>query len=182
VPPRKWAPRTRSRFTGPVYRYINHEYTDPMDGTPSMRRGGRWNARGTFPVVYTNCSTQVAIANLWHKYEGEVGQPWDESEEEQADLYEIRVDQEGLVDVVSPAGIAGVGLPITYPLGVPHRTTQPIGQRLNREQRPGVWCRSAALPTDEEIALFTDFASKGRVQTPPKRLWEWFPVPKDWKG
>jgi RES domain-containing protein len=150
-----------------------------MDGRPSMRRGGRWNARGTFPVTYTSCSVDVAIANLWRKYEDEVGQPWDESEEEQADLYEIQIDQEGLVDIASAKGIAGVGLPPAYPRGVSHRTTQPTGRRLHRERRPGIWCRSAALPAGEEVALFTDFASQGRAQTPPKRLCEWFPIPKN---
>jgi RES domain-containing protein len=124
VPQRKWAPLTRGRFTGIVYRYVNHKHTNPMDGTHSMRRGGRWNAPGSFPVVYTSCSTEVAVANIWRRYEGEVGEPWDESEEEQADLYEIHVDQEGLADIVSPAGIAGVGLPTTYPDGVPHTNTR----------------------------------------------------------
>jgi RES domain-containing protein len=179
VPRRKWAPRTRGRFAGPVYRYINHRDTDPLDGRPSMRRGGRWNAPGTFAVVYTSCSLDVAVANLWRRYEGEVAQPWEESEEEQADLYEIQIDQAGLVDLVSADGIAGVGLPSTYPSGVSHATTRPIGRRLHRERRPGIWCRSAALASGEEVALFTDFASRGRVARPPRRLWEWFPVPRD---
>lgn len=181
MPRRKWNVRIRERFAGPVYRYINHRYNEPMDGRPSMRRGGRWNAPGSFPVVYTSCSIDVAVANLWRRYEGEVAQPWDESEEEQADLYEIQIDQDGLVDIASPAGIAGVGLPSTYPSNVPRTTTQPIGRRLHREGRPGVWCRSAALPSGQEVALFTEFASPMTVRIPPKRLWEWFPVPNDEK-
>jgi hypothetical protein len=130
-------------------------------------------------VVYTSCSVDVAIANLWRKYEGEVAQPWEESDEEQADLYEIQIDQDGLIDMASADGIAGVGLPPTYPRDVPHSVTQPIGRRLYEERRPGIWCRSAALTTGEEVALFTDFASQGRIRLPPKRLWEWFPVPGD---
>lgn len=148
-----------------------------MDGSHSMRRGGRWNAPGAFPVVYTSCTDEVAIANLWRQYEHEVGQPWDVSEEFQADLYEIHLDQDGLVDIVSSEGLAGVGLPATHPKDVSHTVTQPIGGRLHGERRPGVWARSAALPEGEEIALFTDYCNEVTVVSGPKRLWEWFPVP-----
>lgn len=152
-----------------------------MDGTYSMERGQRWNPKGSFPVVYTNCSVDVAIANLWHKFEGEVGSPWDVAEEKQADLYEIPIEQPGLVDITTPDGIAGVGLPETYPTSVAKRTTQRIGARLHSERRPGVWCRSAAHPAGEEVALFTDFSAPATPRRPPKRLWEWFPVPEEWK-
>jgi len=38
-----------------------------------------------------------------------------------------------------------------------------------------------ALPAGEEVALFTDFAEPATPRRPPKRLWEWFPVPHEWQ-
>jgi len=181
VPPRRWSPRTRGPFIATVYRYIPHAGSDPMDGRHSMTRGGRWNAPGSFPVVYTNCSIDVAIVNLWRQFRSEVGQPWEVAEEKQADLYEIDLDQPGLIDVVSPGGIAGIGLPAAYPDAAPRSLTQRIGRRLHQERRPGVWCISAALRSGREIALFTDYCAPGTVRRPPKRLREWFPVPDEWK-
>jgi len=180
-PPKKWAPQTRVRFTGLVYRYIPHSGANPMDGTYSMRRGQRWNARGSFPVVYTNCTVEVAINNIWHQHKGESGRPWEVDSERQPDLYEIQMDQDGLVDIVTAVGVAAVGLPVEYPDGVPYSTTQPIGQLLYNEKRPGIWCRSAAQEDGEEIALFTDYCNSPHNVSPPKRFWEWFPVPEDWK-
>jgi len=179
---RKWAPRLREPFVGTVFRYIPHGGDDPMDGTYSMKEGKRWNAKGSFPVVYTNCSLEVAIANLWHQFEDEAGAPWDVAEEKQADLFEIPLSQPGLIDVVSPEGIAGIGLPATYPMGVSWRTTQRIGARLHGERRPGIWCKAAAHPAGEEIALFTDFCETATPRRPAQRLWEWFPVPEEWKS
>ncbi|MBI4279373.1 MAG: RES family NAD+ phosphorylase [Armatimonadetes bacterium] len=144
-----------------------------------MRLGGRWNPPHSFPVLYTSCSREVAVANLWHRFEGEAIQPWEVAEERQADLYELRVSQAGLVDILTAEGIAGVGLPQRYPEGVGHELTQPVGRRLHGEGRPGVWCRSAALPTGQEIALFFEFAERPAIIGPPHRLWEWFPVPED---
>lgn len=177
----KWAPRSREPFVGPVYRYIPHSGDNPLDGTYSMKEGKRWNAKGSFPVVYTNCSLEVAIANLWHQFEGEAGDPWDVAEEKQADLYEIPLSQPGLVDIVSPEGIAGVGLPPAYPAGVRWSATQRLGSRLHAERRPGVWCSSAADPAGQEVALFTNFSEPATPRRPPKRLWEWFPVPDEWR-
>jgi hypothetical protein len=79
--------------------------------------------------------------------------------------------------VVTDAGIAGVGLPASYPEGVRYATTQPVGLRLHGELRPGVWCRSAALSTGQEIALFLEYSARPRVAGTPLRLADWFPVP-----
>ena len=176
-----WAPRLSPPFNGTVYRYTPHSATDPLDGSFAMRSGGRWNPPNSFPVLYTSCSLDGAIANLWDRFEGEAVQPWEVAEERQADLHELRVSQSNLVDVVTPEGVAGVLLPPSYPEGVGHDQTQPVGTRLHGEGRPGVWCRSAALPKEREIALFLEFADRPERTGAPKRLWEWFPVPEDQK-
>src|SRR5713226_1945238 len=175
--PRRWNPQQRPRFHGSVFRYVPHHATNPADGSFAQIHGGHWNPPGTFAVLYTSCSRDVVIANLWRKHEGRAFQPWELAEEDQPDLYELEVDQEGLVDVATDTGIAGVGLPASYPIGVDYTRTQPIGLRLHREQRPGVWCRSAARPTGQEIALFLDYSARPRLVDTPLRLPEWFPVP-----
>ena len=85
-----WAPRLSPPFNGTVYRYTSHSATDPLDGSFAMRSGGRWNPPNSFPVLYTSCSLDVAIANLWHRFEGEAVQPWEVAEERQADLHVTR--------------------------------------------------------------------------------------------
>jgi hypothetical protein len=125
----------------------------------------------------------VAIANLRRRHRGAPFQPWELDEADQADLYGLDVDQDRLVDALSDTGLAGVGLLPTYPDQVGHNVTQPIGERLYRETYAGVWCRSAADRTGEEIALFVnaEHAAIPTVAGPPRRLWEWFPVPDEWK-
>lgn len=109
----------------------------------------------------------------------ETFQPWELAEEDQEDLYDLEVDQETLADAVTEPGLAGLGLPVTYPDRVDYDITQPIGARLHEELYAGVWCRSAADPTGEEIALFLDHAATPRVVGRPRRLAEWFPVPSE---
>ncbi len=174
-----WFPRTRPPFSGSAFRYIPHVGVDPTDGQYSMREGGRWNAPGSFLVVYTSCSREVAIANLWHKYAGESFQPWQVSEERQADLFELEITQDGLIDIVSQPGVAGVGLPAVYPEGVSHAAMQHVGQRLYDDGRPGIWCISAVLPKGREIALFTEYSNPPTAIRGPERLWEWFPIPPE---
>ncbi len=184
----KWAPQER-RYNGRGFRYVLHHATerDPdmaaVDGTYAQREGGRWNPPGSFPVLYTSCTEAVAIANLRHRYRGSPFQPWELDEADQADLYGLDVDQDRLVDAVSNAALAGIGLPSTYPDNVGHEITRPIGARLYAETNAGVWCRSAADRTGEEVALFVDedHAAIPTVAGPPQRLWEWFPVPNEWK-
>jgi len=178
-PPPDWAPRPRLPYNGRVHRYIPHNAADALDGSFAMRLGGRWNPSNSFPVLYTSCAVDVAVANLWHKFEGEAAQPWEVAEEKQADLYELQIDQPDLIDAVTLPGLAGIGLPDSYPVGIGHEQTRPIGVRLHHEKRPGIWCRSAALSKGEEIALFLESSNRPTLVGHAKRLWEWFPVPDD---
>jgi len=168
-----------------VFRYLPHHATlkDPdkaaLDGTYAKERGGRWNPPASFPTLYTSCTEAVAIANLQHKHRGLSFQPWELAEEHQPDLYALHVDQDRLVDVVSASGLAGIDLPATYPDKIGHSVTQPIGARLHGERYAGVWCRSAADPTGQEVALFLDHAATPSVAGPARRFAEWFPVPNE---
>lgn len=174
-PRAKWAPRIRARFNGVVYRSIPHSGTDPLDGSYARDNGGRWNPPGSFEVIYTSCSIKAAIAFLREHYRNESINPWEQPEEKQRDLYELLLDQDGLVDAISSEGLIGLGLPKSYPRRVSHSTTQPVGQRLYDEGHPGIWYRCAPDPTEEEIALFRDHAQPIQVNSQSKRFGEWYP-------
>lgn len=183
-----WQPQGR-RYQGRVFRYVPHYASErdgagaATDGTYARQDGGRWNPPGSFRALYTSCTEAVAIANLRYKYRGKPFQPWELDEADQADLYTLDVDQDRLADATSEAGLAGLGLPSTYPDDIGHDITQPIGARLYSESYAGVWCRSAADRTGEEIALFLDenHAVTPNVADGPRRFWEWFPIPDEWK-
>jgi RES domain len=176
----RWAPQTRPRYVGAVYRSIPHDSkTGPLDGSYARDNGGRWNPPGSFSALYTSCSVQAAIAFLREHYRDEALQPWEQPEDKQRDLYTLHVEQDYLVDAVAPEGLAGLGLPTGYPRGISHKTTQPIGQRLYDEHHPGIWCKCAPDPHVQEVVLFLDHAAPIRVGSqPPRRLREWFPVPE----
>jgi hypothetical protein len=181
IEPHRWDPQERPRFTGVVYRYLPHYATvkdaqkAAVDGTHAQEAGGRWNPPRSYEVLYTSCTENVAIANLRHKYRGRSFQLSDLAEEDEPDLYDLEVDQERLVNAVSDSGLEGLGLPPTYPNGIGHDVTQPIGARLHAERYAGVWCRSAADRTGQEIALFLDNSKKPKLVRAPRRLAEWFP-------
>ena len=48
---------------GEYLRCASPSWSDPFDGSYSMRFGGRWNGPGTFPVVYLNANRGTAKAN-----------------------------------------------------------------------------------------------------------------------
>src|SRR5207302_1800720 len=173
-PRAKWAPRTRPRLTGVVYRSIPHGdgTNNPLDGSRAKADGGRWNPPGSFEVIYTSCSLRAQIAFLREHYRNESINPWEQPEEKQRDLHDLHVDQDGLVDAVNDRGLVGLGLPETYPLGVSYDTTRRVGQRLYDERRPGIWCRCAPDPAEQEIALFRDYAQAIQVGPRPSRFHE----------
>lgn len=164
-----------------MYRYLPHYATvkdaqkAAIDGTHAQKKGGRWNPPESYEVLYTSCTEAVAIANLRQKYRGRSFQLSHLAEEDEPDLYDLEVDQERLVDAVSEPGLHGLGLSPAYPAGIGHNVTQPIGASLHGEGYAGVWCRSAAEPTGQEIALFMDNSKKPKLVRPPRRLAEWFP-------
>lgn len=97
------------------------------------------------------------------------------------ELAECTVPRQSVVDVVTPGGVAAVGLPATYPLGVDHPACQPIGQAAFDAGEQGIASRSAAEaagggPTaGEELALF----HRGYPLVTPgarRRFADWYPA------
>src|SRR5208282_20599 len=102
----------------------------------SMRFGGRWNAPGTFPVVYLNADRQTAKANarllLTRGFSSVFVSAEDLDPSELPTLIATGVSDDQYVDVVADGGCAAVGLPTTYPEDgngqiVGRSSCQPIG-------------------------------------------------------
>ena len=70
------------------------------------------------------------------------------------DLQEYDVDETHFVDVVTPVGIAAVGLPPDYPTIVPHPRCQAIATRAYAADENGLATLSAVETTGEELVIF----------------------------
>ena len=150
------------RRGGAYNRLAEPSWADPLDTSFSRQPGGRWNAPGSFGVLYLNASDRVARLQVDHKL---AEQPYgieDLDPTEQHDLVDVDVQETDALDLVSDAGLEAVGLPVSYPrdaLGHPveHARCHPVGQAAYDEPVPAIACRSAAgaaTPADEELAVF----------------------------
>ena len=166
---------------GGVYvRVADPDWDDPLSGEFAKARGGRWNAPGSFPVVYLNGDERVARANVLQRFAGLPYGPEDLEPSAAPVLVSTVVPEDGFVDVVSDAGCVAAGLPATYPTGddggaVPYEVCRPVGRAAWDAGRPGVACRSAAPaapPGGEELARF----GRGEPLTPLviRRFPDWF--------
>lgn len=172
------------RRTGGYLRVADPAWKEPLDGSYSVRQGGRWNAPGSFGVVYLNRTIEVARANVRRRF---AGRPYGLEDLEPAEapvLVSTAVPQEDFVDVVSDAGCRAAGLPATYPLQdgetIPHSRCQPIGRRAWDEGWPGIACRSAAPGCgrdDEELAWFEREVGLQATTTRAFDDWFWPPRP-----
>lgn len=167
------------RRRGRYLRVADPEWSDPLDGSYSMRAGKRWNAQGSFPIVYLNATVEVARANCDDWFAGQPYGPLDLDPDKAPVLVETEVPAAEYVDVVSEAGCAALGLPTTYPLDasdseVPLSVCQPLGQRLWDDAERGIACRSAALPhgtVGEELAYFQRGDRLPQLRVRPLREW-----------
>ena len=151
---------------GEYYRVADSAWSDPLDGSYSMRFGARWNAPGSFPVTYLNADVGTARANARRFLtEGLQGQPFSVEDLDPAELpvlVSTDVPDGQYLDVVTRPGCVGNGLPPTYPSDgaggiVAWTVCQKVGQEAWDADLPGVACRSAAAgaPNDgEELAWF----------------------------
>jgi RES domain-containing protein len=146
---------------GLYLRIAEPSWRDPLSGRYSRDSGGRWNAPGSFEVVYLNKGIDVARAQVRRKLEPRGILPEDLDPEQGPDLVHTEVPAQSYIDASTDRGLRSLGLPSTYPLDkrgteVPHSTCQSIGQEVWDEGEPGIACRSAASPLSqaEELAYF----------------------------
>lgn len=175
---------------GEYYRVADPAWEDPLDGSYSMRFGGRWNAPASFPVTYFNADLGTARANARRFLtERLAGQPFSA---EDLDPWELPVlvssdiPPERYLDVVTPPAIVTNGLPATYPADakgnvVPWDICQPVGQKAWNEGLPGIACRSAAAlaPPDAEELAWLD-RHEVVLQVKERQTFEDWYGPFDW--
>ena len=148
------------RRRGRYLRVADPRWVDPLDGRHSAEHGGRWNAPGSFPVVYLTRGVPGARAYVRRKFAGRPYGPELIAADEAPVLIETEIADESYVDVVSDAGCAAAGLPKRYPSDgaggeVPWSVCQPVGRRAWDEGERGIACRSAlGSAAGEELAWF----------------------------
>ena len=169
------------RRRGRYVRVADPHWADPFDGRYSAQYGGRWNAPGSFPIVYLTRGRPGARAYVRRKFAGRPYGPELLAPGEAPVLVETELPDERYVDVVTDAGCQAVGLPKTYPVDavgepLPWTRCQPIGQRVWDAAELGIACRSALGPAaGEELAWFD---REGRARPPVRRRtpfdeWYW---------
>ena len=169
------------RRGGACNRLAEPHWVDPLETTFSKQYGGRWNAPGSYGVLYLNATEQLARLEVEHKLAGHPYGIEDLDPAEQHDLIEVNVTETDALDLVSDKGLQAVGLPVSYPLDaargpVEHAQCHPVGQAAYDEPLPAIACRSAATGAaadDEELAVFDHHA--GIVtQTGRRPFADWF--------
>jgi len=172
----------RHVFAGGVhYRVADAAWADPLDASYSARTGARWNAPGSFGVLYLSTTLGVARANVRRLFHGQPYGPEDLDPSAAPVLIDVDLQEDDYVDVVTPEGIAAAGLPVTYPLAadggtVPHTTCQPVGQEAYLAGERGMVCVSAARGTaGTELAWFAlpNRRIPARIRTRGFPAWYW---------
>ena len=103
------------RRGGACNRLAEPHWKDPLDTSFSKQHGGRWNAPGSYGVLYLNVTERMARIQVEHKL---AGQPYgieDLDPASQHDLVEVDVAETDALDLVHDDGLQAVGLPVSYP-------------------------------------------------------------------
>lgn len=142
---------------GPYLRVADPDRRRPLDDRFAAERGGRWNAPGSFPVVYLCASRDGARANVLRRFAGQPYSLLDLRPVRRPTLVETAVPTHRAVDVVTDAGCRAAGLPETYPLEadgseVGWERCHPVGRAARDQDERSIACRSAPLPAGEELA------------------------------
>lgn len=162
--------RTVSRG-GLLYRLADPAWTDPLDTSFAKAHGGRWNAAGSFGVVYLNATVALARLQVTHKLAGQPYGVEDLDESEQHDLVHVQVTEIDALGCVSSSGLQAVALPASYPadghgMPVSWPTCQVVGQLAYDAGLAALACRSAAAGathSDEELGIFDTHAATANI-------------------
>ena len=150
------------RRGGACNRLAEPHWGNPLDTSHSKRRGGRWNAPGSYGALYLNATERMARIQVEHKLAGHPYGIEDLDPVQQYDLVDVDVAETDALDLVSARGLRAVGLATTYQLDergrpIAHATCHPVGQAAYDDQLPAIACISAARgadPTDEALTIF----------------------------
>lgn len=131
------------------WRLADQSWQNPLDPSHAKIRGGRWNPPDSFATLYLNEDQVTARLNL----RAFIAQWPYEPEDLRGDTGPLLVGAvlprgQKVCDAHTPKGLAGAGLPKSYPLDtkgdpVPHGKCQRIGLRIKDNGLRGVRARSA---------------------------------------
>lgn len=170
------------RRGGTYNRLAEPSWVDPLDTGYSKQWGGRWNAPGSFGVLYLNSDLRMARLQVRHKLGGQPYGVEDLDEAGQHDLVSVDVAEREWLDCITDTGLEAVGLPVSYPRHangwlVRNETCQPVGRAAYDGARPGIACRSAvdgATRDDEELAVIDRDVNGVVRMTGRQPFGEWF--------
>ena len=169
---------------GPYFRVVDPAWVDPSDTSYSKRNGGRWNKadhpnHAGFGALYLNASIAIARANARRHISACFGptitiDDLADTARPQLQHYDIR--ESDFVDALTPAGVAALGLPRTYPTDIPHPPCQAIATAAYAANEDGIAVRSAvgSAPTDEELVIFDRAVIARAVKTKRDSFVDWF--------
>lgn len=166
---------------GEYLRVADPDWDDPLDGDYARMAGGRWNAPGSFPVVYLCRTLAVARANVYRRLAGHPYGPEDLASDRGPVLVTTHVPEGRFVDVVTTRGCVSAGLPATYPVDatgaiVAHGACQTVGAAAWTAGEPGIACRTAAgagARVGEELAWFVRRRRLRRAGSAAFEDWFW---------
>lgn len=164
------------------WRIAEAGWVQPLDPSYAQARGGRWNPPGSFPTLYLNEDAVTARLNLRQFIDGWPYEPEDLRSETGPVLVAATLPRDQSVcDAHSPAGIAAIGLPATYPLersggAVSHARCQGVGRRVKDSGLRGVRARSAQSRdgVGRELAWFPATAASRARQVTILRFDDWY--------
>lgn len=170
---------------GTYSRVADPDWDDPLDTDFSVASGGRWNAPGTFPVLYLNETLGAARANVIMRLaeQRRLGVTLDMLDPLGLPvLVDVIVSPGTAVDLTSDDGLAAVGLPTSYPLDtagqrVDHARCRPVGAAAHEAQHQGIRARCAATGAariDIELAWFRDKGGSAALTGKPRSFRDWF--------
>jgi len=140
---------------GLFYRVADPTWKNPLDTSFAAAIGGRWNPVG-LGALYLNATRSAALANARRAIFARWGRALEDLRPEALpDLQHVDVSAGGVyLDARSPDGIAELGLPATFPIGVPHPPCQALGAAAAAAGLDGVSPLSAVAPTQGELVVF----------------------------
>ncbi len=163
-------------------RVADAAWTEPLDPAFARARGGRWNAPGSFPVLYLNHDLHTARAQIRRLLDGSPVDPEDLDPPWVLVLARLPARQRA-ADALGDDGLLALGLPAGYPRTsdgriVAHEVCRAAGERVHARGLRGVLARSAATDdgTGVELAWFPAPRARARPVADPIPFTTWWRV------
>jgi RES domain-containing protein len=144
---------------GAYFRVCKPDWANCGDASHSKTHGGRWNPTDEFGALYLNATAAVAAARARQQHVGRAIGLFDLRPERRPQLATFDVPMSAVVDAVTTAGSAALGLASEAPIGVSPEECWPASRAAYNRGLAGVGCRSAAEAragsfVGEELAYF----------------------------